>query len=386
MKKTVLLVDDEINVLNSFRRNLRNQVNIDLANGPHEALEKMSSCSYAVVISDMQMPEMNGLELLQIVRERYPDTVRMMFTGNADQKTAVDAVNLGDVYRFINKPCSPQDLLVYIESALRQHELIVAEKVLLNKTLKGVINVLVEVLSLTSPEISEHNSRVQNHMQQLARVIGLKKHWSFEPMVQLSQLGFIIFPESTLRNLNEGQLLTEEDRQVFAQHPCLAYDLIKKIPRMNSIAQTILYQEKGFNGDGSPYDEVKGKDLPLGSRMLKVVCDYVKFERSSHSALEAIKSLENQQELYDPALLKAFKKTLSFEAPTFKVDIAMLNKSMIIEEEIYTNRDQLIARRGQRVTDTLMNIIHHCYENKAVTGEITVSIFEEPEVDENHND
>ena len=90
----------------------------------------------------MKMPEMSGLELLTAVKSLQ--TVRMMFTGNSDQKTAVDAVNHADVFKFINKPCSSEDLLIYINAGLRQYDLLIAEQVLLNKTLKGVINVLVK--------------------------------------------------------------------------------------------------------------------------------------------------------------------------------------------------------------------------------------------------
>ncbi|WP_367989411.1 HD domain-containing phosphohydrolase [Vibrio sp. NTOU-M3] len=382
MNKPVLLVDDEINILNSFRRNLRNQIEIELANSGQEALAKISQKSYAVIVTDMQMPEMNGLQLLQAVKEHSPDTVRMMFTGNADQKTAVDAVNLGDVFRFINKPCSPQDLMVYINSAMRQYDLIMAEKILLNKTLKGVISVLNEVLSLVNPEINEHNSRIQFHMYKLAKAIKLKRHWSFEPMVQLSQLGYIIFPESTLKNFANGNTITEEDKQLFAQHPCLASDLIRKIPRMGTIANTILYQEKCYNGEGFPYDELKGKDIPLGARMLKIVCAYTRLERAGFPTGEAIQSLEDEDELYDPKLLNAFKETLTFDAPKLFANLSGLTQKMVLEEEIWTNRGQLVAGKGQRVTETLLNIIQHCLENKAIAGQVQVTMIEEEELDE----
>ncbi|KLN65053.1 HD domain-containing phosphohydrolase [Vibrio sp. VPAP30] len=383
MKKPVLLVDDEVNILNSFRRTLRSHVDIDLASSGEQALELISQKQYAVIVSDMQMPIMNGLQLLQTVKERSPDTVRMMFTGNADQQTAVDAVNLGDVFRFINKPCTPEQLLSFINSALRQYELVVAEKILLNKTLKGVINVLSDVVSLVSPEISERSNKVQLHMQQLGKELNLKPHWSFEPMVQLSQLGFIIFPQSTLQNISNGKIVTEEDRQLFDQHPCLSSDLLKQIPRMGGIAKTILYQEKGFNGEGNPIDSVQGTELPYGSRMLKVVCDYIKLENAGYTVSDAIEKLDSEQQLYDPSILNAFKSTLGYESPKTFVDVRYLNPNMIIEQEIRTNRDQLIARKGQRVTPTLMNIVHHCLENNAVTGEVWVTMIEPEEQQQN---
>ncbi len=383
VNKLVLLVDDEINILNSFRRTLRGHVELDLASSGQEALGKISQNQYAVIVTDMQMPEMNGLQLLEAVRERSPDTVRMMFTGNADQKTAVDAVNLGDVFRFINKPCTPQDLLNYIDAALRQYELIVAEKVLLNNTLKGVVSVLNEVLSLMSSEINEHNSRIQYHMHKLATAIKLKQSWSFEPMVQLSQLGYIIFPESTLKSMSEGKLATEEDKQLFAQHPCLASDLLRKIPRMGAIANNILYQEKCYDGTGFPYDDVKGSEIPLGARMLKIVCAYTRLERAGLEADEAIQTLENEEGVYDPKLLAAFKNTLTFVAPRMIVDVEKLTQNMVLEEEVLTNRGQLVAGRGQRVTEALLNIIRHCLENNAITGLIEVSIVDMENEDRN---
>ncbi|MBW3696028.1 response regulator [Vibrio sp. T187] len=376
MDKPILLVDDEINILNSFRRTLRNHVSLDLANSGEEALKLIAKKQYAVVISDMKMPEMNGLELLQAVQELSPDTVRMMFTGNADQKTAVDAVNIGDVFRFINKPCSPDELLVYIKSAIHQYDLIVAEKVLLNKTLKGVISVLNEVLSLVNPEISEHNSRIQYHMGRLAKTIKLKPHWSFEPMVQLSQLGYIIFPESTLKSIHDGKQLSEEDQQYFTQHATLAADLIRRIPRMGTIANAIQYQDKGFNGEGLPEDELKGKELPLGARMLKIVCDYTRLEKAKVPALQAIETLSEQKELYDPTLFTAFKTTLTFERPVASIGIADLAPEMVLNQELRTDRGQLVASKGQKVTDALINIIRHCLRNRAMSWDAQVSIIE----------
>ncbi len=381
-KKLVLLVDDEINVLNSFRRVLRGHVSLDLANSGQEALSKIKQHKYAVIVTDMQMPEMNGLQLLKLVKEHSPDTVRMMFTGNADQKTAVDAVNFGDVFRFINKPCTPQNLIGYIDSAMRQYDLIVAEKVLLNNTLKGVVSVLNEVLSLMSSEINEHNSRIQYHMYQLASAIKLKKNWSFEPMVQLSQLGYIIFPESTLKSMSEGKLVTEEAKQLFAQHPCLASDLIRKIPRMGTIANSILYQEKCYDGRGFPYDDKQGDDIPLGARMLKIVCAYTRLERAGIDVDEAIQALENEDGTYDPKLLEAFKTTLTIVNPRVFVDVQKLTQNMVLEEEILTNRGQLVAGRGQRVTEALLNIIRHCLENNALNGLVEVSLIDVVEENE----
>jgi len=105
MPNKVLLVDDETNVLQAYTRVLRRRFDLEVAQGGAEALESLArSGPFAVIVSDMRMPGMDGVELLAQVRERFPDTTRIMLTGNADQATAMAAVNLGAIFRFLTKP------------------------------------------------------------------------------------------------------------------------------------------------------------------------------------------------------------------------------------------------------------------------------------------
>jgi response regulator RpfG family c-di-GMP phosphodiesterase len=375
MKNWVLLVDDEVNILNSYRRNLRGLVEFDVADSGHKALELMSARAYSVIVTDMQMPEMNGIELLKKVRELAPETVRVMLTGNADQKTAIDAVNIGDIFRFLNKPCSTELLVNVFNDADKQYNLIMAEKVLLNRTLKGVINVLNDVLALVNPDAMQHSNLLRSHMLNLARELHLKQSWRFEPMIQLSQLGCIIFPEHNIQNMQSGQSNSEEERQLFAQHPLLAADLISKIPRMGQVARSILYQEKCYNGEGIPNDEIKGSDIPFGSRMLKIVLDYMRCAKAEVSAEIAFEKLELQKQFYDPIILAAFKKTLSLKFQQQKVGIKELTISMTLRQDIKTIRGQLIARVGQQVTESLQQILHHCLDNKALANNMKVTVI-----------
>src|SRR5581483_11619317 len=103
--KKILFVDDEPNVLAAFQRQLRKQFSVETALGPQEGLAALqNSRDYAVVVADMRMPEMNGVEFLIKVKATAPDVVRMMLTGNADQNTAIEAINEGNIFRFLNKP------------------------------------------------------------------------------------------------------------------------------------------------------------------------------------------------------------------------------------------------------------------------------------------
>ena len=106
---------------------------------------------YAVVVSDMRMPGMDGIQVLTSIKGRWPDTVRVMLTGNADMQTAINAINEGSIFRFLNKPCSKEAMGKTLTAALVQFRLVTAEKVLLEQTLTGAVQVLTEVLSLVNP-------------------------------------------------------------------------------------------------------------------------------------------------------------------------------------------------------------------------------------------
>ena len=119
MNKSILLVDDESNILQGFKRHLHRNYDLELAVGGQAALDLIADHGpFAVVVSDMQMPEMSGVELLREVSRRSRHTVRVMLTGNADQQTAVDAVNEGSIFRFLNKPCKPEELALTLDAGI----------------------------------------------------------------------------------------------------------------------------------------------------------------------------------------------------------------------------------------------------------------------------
>ena len=152
MPEKILCVDDEPNILNAYKRALRGTFLIETAAGGAEGLAILKGPDpFAVVVSDMRMPGMDGVEFLREVKQIVPDTVRIMLTGNSDQQTAIDAVNRGSIFRFLTKPCSPEDLSQAIDAAIQQYRLVMAEKELPEKTLTGCVKTLTDILSLVNP-------------------------------------------------------------------------------------------------------------------------------------------------------------------------------------------------------------------------------------------
>jgi YesN/AraC family two-component response regulator len=136
--------------------------------------------AYAVVISDMRMPGMDGIELLKRVKKASPDTVRIMLTGNADMQTAIEAINEGSIFRFLIKPCSKEMMGRTLTAALVQYRLVTAEKQLLEQTLSGCLQVLTEVLSLVNPAAFSRAERARRYIHHVVTAMQLGNPWQYE--------------------------------------------------------------------------------------------------------------------------------------------------------------------------------------------------------------
>jgi len=131
----ILIVDDEQHVLSALYRLFNGDlVTVHAAECPHKALSLLKKYPVDLVLSDEKMPGMSGVEFLKKVKEHYPDIVRIMLTGNAQLDTAMKAVNEGEVYRFLTKPWSPEELRALILKALKQAELEKENRSLLEET------------------------------------------------------------------------------------------------------------------------------------------------------------------------------------------------------------------------------------------------------------
>lgn len=137
-----------------------------------------------MVISDMRMPGMDGIELLRRVKSTAPDTVRIMLTGNADTETAIAAINQGSIFRFLIKPCSQEIIARTITVALIQERLITAERQLLEQTLSGCLQVLSEVLA--SPAAFSRAERARRYIHHVVTAMKLGNPWQYEVTAILS--------------------------------------------------------------------------------------------------------------------------------------------------------------------------------------------------------
>ncbi len=246
MSRRVLLVDDEERVTAGLRRNLRRRFDIETCNDPEAALELVAGQEepFSVVVSDYQMPGLNGIDFLARVRNIAPETVRIMLTGQADLDASMRAVNEGEVFRFLTKPCPSDTLAAALGSAIRQFELERAEHELLEQTLKGTVNTLVELVGLLDPATYDESVRIRDLIQQMASHMDLPDRWRFELAGVLSQLGTLTLPRGLVDDRRAGLHLDPQPAALWQTHPGITATLLANIPRMELIGQMISLQEQ----------------------------------------------------------------------------------------------------------------------------------------------
>lgn len=143
----VLYVDDEINNLNSFKAAFRRSFNIYTAQSAAEGRQVLQEHDIGVIITDQRMPVTTGIEFLESILPAYPDTIRILLTGFSDVNAVMDAINRGQVYKYLVKPWQNDELKIYIQNAIEIYELRKVNKELTYKL--QLANIELEALTRT---------------------------------------------------------------------------------------------------------------------------------------------------------------------------------------------------------------------------------------------
>jgi response regulator RpfG family c-di-GMP phosphodiesterase len=364
-------VDDDPNVLSGYQRNLRNRFALDTANGGEEALAKIETGGpYAVVVADMQMPVLSGLDLLVKIEARAPDTVRMMLTGNADQKTAVDAVNHGHVFRFLNKPCASDSLILALEAGLRQFALVTAERELLERTLNGTIRLLTEVLASLYPEAFGRSEKVRDYVREYAQFFKFKQSWELEAAALLAPIGYLTMPLTLIEKSRLGQLLTPPEQSLLERLPEIGNTLLAHIPRLESVAAIVRYQHKQYDGTGFPADHVAGEDIPIGARILKVLHDLAMRESQTGDKAQALTAMKERAGAYDPRVLDSafacfdvYLQKSSASQPIIRPHaLRDLSVGQILAANVETTEGILVVSAGTELTTMVLHRLRNFAE------------------------
>lgn len=412
----VLCVDDEPNILSSLRRLLRaNGYRVLLAESGVAALEVLRQEAVDVIISDMRMPEMNGAQLLDKVRAGWPGTMRLLLTGYAEVQAIQDAINDGEIYRYITKPWVDADILLVVRHALERRQLEQekarlealtvqqnAELKALNQSLEAKVEARTRLLkveheaTVTANQKLHRNfvttikifsniieQRAQNrpgHTRLIAElagkigaVLGLDARASGDLAIAalLHDFGKIGFSDELLQTPLTA--LHGDTLGLFRKHPARAEEVLMPLEELRGSAAILRCQLERFDGNGFP-DGLAGFAIPIGARILTLAIDYYNLQQGAmvqrhlrpDEALTLI--LDASGKRYDPQVVAAFRQVVNAGEVLAGAGVEMLSgelvPGMVLSRDLI-NRDGLMLLASDHVLDA--GIIRQVqeFENKS---------------------
>ncbi len=370
----VLCVDDESRVLDALGRLLRGRYEVVTASSGAAGLEVLASGDpFAVVVSDMRMPSMNGAEFLRRVRETAPATTRMLLTGHAELEAAIAAVNDANVFRFLCKPCPPESFLAALDAAVEQHRLVTAERELLEETLHGSIRALTQILALANPAAFGRAGRAKQLAGALAARIGIVERWPIEIAAMLSQIGAVTLPASAAEKLYYGRALDAAEQAMVERMPAIACELLQGIPRLETVCAMVRDQMQHF-------DQL-GRRPHAGAAILKLVLDFDALQVTGLSAETALATLRGRAGWYDPALVAALAEETGETAHASTIHelrLAELRIGMLLADDVVSDTAMLLVARGQEVTTGLLERLRNFAAHVGVRQPLRVRVPESP--------
>lgn len=376
----VLFVDDEPDLLAAMERSLRKwPYRISTAGSGFEAITLLrNSEPFAVIVSDLRMPEMDGVALLVHACEIAPDTVRILFTGTPDIEHAVAAINKASIFRFITKPCPAALMALNLNAAIEQHRLITSERVLLEQTLRGSIKALLDILAVVSPMAFGRASLIRESVSKLVVALGIKDSWQAEVAAMLSEIGSVILPAATLERVYQGQLLSEPERAMVKRMPGVVAQVLGNIPRLEPVLAIMQYQEKVFDGSGLPAGNLKGEAIPWGARALKVVLDIDLLERQGLPVTLAFDTLRGRSGRYDLEILETLARIRNSapQSTVSELPLPLLRVGMVLAQDVRVETGILMVARGQELTPGLLGKLNNFFPHNFVIRVVTSALAE----------
>lgn len=424
---SVLAVDDEPNIVAALRRMLRSRgFTVHTALGGHEGLQVLDTQPIDAIISDMRMPEMSGAQFLQQARLKTPEAVRILLTGYADITSTIEAVNNGEIFRYLSKPWDDEVLLSVLHDGLerkrlaRERDLLLAltreqnaqlqahaehleEKVRertadlqnasddvkaaharISTDFQGTVKMLATLLE-KRPGLSDGRSRrVAEQVKQLGPRVGLAGAELQDAIYAalLEDLGKLTFPELWLTT--PLHMLSARDREQFMKHPLHGEAHLMSLTSLRGAGQVLRSLYERFDGKGVP-DELKGDRIPLGSRVLRAASEYeglrsglIEARRFSHE--DACKWLRNGHGTrFDPRVSQALLELLSEDsntAPTQTFTILSLQPGMVLARDLTAGVGVLLLSKDHVLDDPMIRRLH-AFQNR-VGKNLDVVVYRSP--------
>ncbi len=402
----ILVVDDEKALREILRRSLT-QIGYTCfeADSGKTALNMYDAEPFHMIITDIMMPEMNGIEVLFHLKEKDPDIAAVMMTGYGTVEHAINAMKLG-ASDFLNKPVDFDVLPYVVEAALekrrliienREHRIILEETVeertrQLNNSLKDLrrnftetIKVFTGLIERRDPHIGSHSKRVAVSCRGICENYDLPENirHDIEIGALLHDIGKIAIPDSLLKKSVSFLLRTKLDsaeEKLIRQHPIVGQDTVEQIEILRSMGLIIRHHHEYFNGSGYP-DGLKGDAIPFGSRMICVANAYdnvvymVEETRREKARLIVTGHLrKNAGILYDPTVVELFLEY--FEEARLRhqpgresrINVEELQPGMVLARDISSSDGIMLLPQFETLDEMAIERIKRFHEKRPLVG------------------
>lgn len=355
---SILCVDDEPRVLDGLKVTLRHGFTVTTATSGAEGLARLKEMNGAtVVISDMRMPQMDGAAFLTQVRTHWPDATRLLLTGETGRDAAAAAVNEGQIFRFLTKPCAPDKLLLAVQAAVRQHQLVTAEKMLLQQTVLGSIRALVDVLGIVNPIAFGRGSRIKRMATQLAEQAGLAPSWELEAAALLSQIGYVSLPVELVEKAVEGGPLNEHEVLLLGETSKVTQGILARIPRLENVASILAHADRRAAGK-APRDP----EVAANAAVLMNVLEFDALTSRGEDANTAIATLRARfGPKNEPMLgfLAALQGAVATGPQVREIRLSEVTPRMILMDDLRSEMGTLLVSRGYEVSESFIERIRN---------------------------
>ncbi len=393
---SILIVDDEPVVLSALKETLeRERFHVVACASPRKALSIVAERDFAVIISDQKMPEMFGLDFLVASREHRPNASRILITAVLSLPTIVDAINKGEIFRFVAKPWLREELIATVRNAIQRHELIThnqmlqAETARLNQDLTAANQALQsQVVDLERQRLQldtangELHSRYEHSLELCRRILTAydpilgnqakalvefanqmaeSEHFSaaerhaLRSAAWLCDVGLIGVPRELLRSFRQkSEELAPRERAMLHHHPIYSQTLAALVDSRPDVGETIRHHHERFDGSGYP-DGLAGKSIPWTARCLAVAVGFLESGLRQQAASNAL--MAQAGTVYDPEAVRLFLKVthlVNLPRQVREILLQELEPGMVLASGIYSPHGLLLVGEGQSLGPSMI--------------------------------
>ena len=399
---SILAVDDEPVVLSALKEVLeREGYRVSAVSNPRKALEILRETGFDVIISDQRMPEMLGLDFLIESKKIRPLSSRILITAVLSLPTIVEAINQGEIFRFVAKPWLREELTTTVKNAVHRHQLVTENERLaaqmqeLNARLivaNGSLAAQVKSLEVQKAALDQANHslatnyehsldlcrrilstydpylggktkamvEIAHRMAETSHFTEVERH-ALRASAWLCDLGLIGIPRETLRAFrNTPSRLSEGERQNIQSHPIYSQTLASYVDESPAVAETIRAHHERFDGEGYP-DGLRALSIPWTARCLAVAVWFVESGLPKDRAIEGI--MAESGKALDPEAVRLFLKvTHLLQLPRQVKEILLdeLQPGMVLANGLYSPHGLLLVGEGQTLSaSTIAKILNH---------------------------